>query len=479
MICKNRVRSGRACKAEDLSMLSFRWNRWQSARAIAATRGTVLFCSCIALALTASTALAQIVNPFRSEEARPTSPEDLELVPLPQPEAVVEPCGLSLADLEAMAVANNPTLTIAWARINAARGRQVQSGLYPNPMFGYVSQDIGEDGTAGQHGGYVSQQFITGKKLQLNRAMGSREVREQRFLFDAQELRVLSDVRLRYFDALAAQRRVELTAELTQVSGQLADNSRQLLEAQQIAQSDLLQAEIEVEEAQILAANASNERQEAWRRLAAVVGVSALEPSPLAGSLDGDLPSYEWDEVFCAVMAQQPQLAAATARIERARIAIARARKENIPDVTVMTMLTHMNQTHDDVVGVQAGIPIPVLNQNQGNIMASHAELTAAANNLRRIELDLQDRLAMAFRRYANARQQVDRYRNEILPRADKSIDLVGEGYRVGQVDFLALLTSQRTFIRVNIAYVDALSEMRQAATLIEGQLLSDSLQAE
>jgi cobalt-zinc-cadmium efflux system outer membrane protein len=296
---------------------------------------------------------------------------------------------------------------------------------------------------------------------------------------DAQELRVLNDVRLRYFDALAAQRRVELTANLAEVSGQLAQNSRQLLESQQVADSDLLQAEIEAEEAQILAANARNELLEAWRRLSAVIGVSTLEPAPLSGTLDGEMPDYEWEEVYGTVLSQHPQLAAATARIERARIAITRARRENTPDLTVMTMVTHMNQTHDDVVGVQAGLPFPIFNQNQGNIMASQAELTAAANDLQRIELELQDRLAMAFRRYANARQQVDRYRAEILPRAEKSIELVSGGYRAGQVDFLALLTTQRTYIRVNIMYVSALAELRQATTLIEGQLLSDSLQAQ
>jgi cobalt-zinc-cadmium efflux system outer membrane protein len=433
----------------------------------------------IELSVAAAGVAGQPGQPSNSDNVESGEPRAVELVPLPQPESIAESCELSLADLEEMAIANNPTLAIAWARVNAARGRQVQSGLYPNPMIGYVGQDIGEDGTAGQQGGYVSQQFITGKKLQLNRAMGAREVREQRFLLDAQELRVLSDVRLRYYDALAAQRRVELTTDLTNVSGRLADNSRQLREAEQIADSDLLQAEIESEEARILAGNAGNERQEAWRRLAAVIGLPAMAPSPLVGSLDDELPAYEWEEVYTAVIGQHPQLAAAVARIGRARIAIARARKENVPDVSVMTMVTHMNQTGDDVVGVQAGIPIPVLNQNQGNILAAQAELTAAANDLRRIELDLQDRLAMAYRRYANARQQVDRYRNEILPRADKSIELLAEGYRAGQADFLALLTSQRTYIRVNIAYVEALLELRQAATLIEGQLLSDSLQAE
>jgi cobalt-zinc-cadmium efflux system outer membrane protein len=453
--------------------------RWRSRPSSLALQTYLLVCLAIELIVSAAAVMGAPIQTAHGIDVE-SERSAIELVPLPQPESLAGACPpLTLADLEEMALANNPTLTVAWARVNAARGRQVQSGLYPNPMIGYTGQDMGEDGTAGQQGGYVSQQFITGKKLQLNRAIGSREVREQRFLFDAQELRVLSDVRLRYYDALAAQRRVELTAELSKVSAQLADNSRQLREAGQIADSDLLQAEIESEEAQILATNATNERQEAWRRLSAVVGVPAMAPSPLVGALDGELPSYEWAEVYIAVLGQHPQLAAAIARIERARIAIARARKENVPDVSVMTMVTHMNQTGDDVVGVQAGIPIPVLNQNQGNIMAAQAELTAAANDLRRIELDLQDRLAMAYRRYANARQQVDRYRNEILPRADRSIALLGEGYRAGQTDFLPLLTSQRTYIRVNIAYVDALLELQQAATLIEGQLLSDSLQAD
>jgi cobalt-zinc-cadmium efflux system outer membrane protein len=109
--------------------------------------------------------------------------------------------------------------------------------------------------------------------------------------------------------------------------------------------------------------------------------------------------------------------------------------------------------------------------------MAAESELIAAENDIRRIELGLQGRLAMVFRRYANARQQVDRYRNDLLPRAQKSLDLVGQGFRAGQADFLDTLISQRTFIRLNLAYIDALSELRQSAVLIDGQLLSDSLQ--
>jgi cobalt-zinc-cadmium efflux system outer membrane protein len=109
--------------------------------------------------------------------------------------------------------------------------------------------------------------------------------------------------------------------------------------------------------------------------------------------------------------------------------------------------------------------------------MAAESELISAENDIRRIELGLQGRLAMVFRRYANARQQVDSYRNDLLPRAQNSLDLVGQGFRAGQADFLDPFISQRTFIRLNLAYIDALSELRQSAVLIDGQLLSDSLQ--
>jgi len=398
---------------------------------------------------------------------------------LPPSESVAPACEPGLAYFEKLALENNPTLAVAWARISAARGRQIQSGLYPNPTVGYVAEDIGEEGTAGQHGGFVSQQFITGKKLQLNRAVGSREVREQRFLFQAQELRVLNDVRLRFYDVLVAQHRLALTEELVRVSGQVAGATRQLLEAQQVAESDLLQAEIEAEEAQILASNARNETDEAWRRLAAAIGLSAITQTPLSGSLDDNLPLYDWESAYATVVAQHPDLSAASARVERARLAIARARRENVPDVTVMAMAMHMDQTGDDVVGVQAGVPLPVFNKNQGRIMEACSELVAAQNDIRRIELELQERLAAAYRQYANARQQADRYRGEMIPRAQRSLDLVSLGYREGQVDFVALLTGQRTYIRVNLAYIDALAELRQAEVMIEGQLLADSLQGD
>jgi cobalt-zinc-cadmium efflux system outer membrane protein len=397
--------------------------------------------------------------------------EPLDVLPQPPPQK-----SFTLLDLEQLALQNNPSLGVAAANVSAARGRQVQSGLAPNPTVGYVAMDMGEDNSAGEQGGFVSQQFVTGGKLGLNCAIGAKEVQEFGARRQAQELRVLTDVRLRFYEALAAQRRTELTRQVSDIGQQLAQSTRRLYEGQQVAQSDLLQAEVEAGESDILATTASLQNDEAWRRLAAVVGLPNADRGGLEGKLDGDIPQYDWETTYGRLLSESPELGAARARVQKARLSIERAHRENIPNVDVMASAAHRNQNDFDVAGVQVGIPIPIRNRNQGNIIAADSELIAAENDVHRIELDLQQRLATVFQRYANARQQIDRYQVDLLPRAQKSLDFIGQGYKAGQTNYLTALTSQRTYIRVNLAYVDALAEVHAAAVLIDGQLLSDSL---
>src|SRR5260370_40602620 len=63
-----------------------------------------------------------------------------------------------LEDLERMATAHNPTLGQAQRAVESARGRQWQSGLYPNPTDGYEGEEIrgGVDG-GGEQGVFVEQ----------------------------------------------------------------------------------------------------------------------------------------------------------------------------------------------------------------------------------------------------------------------------------------------------------------------------------
>ena len=70
---------------------------------------------------------------------------------------------LDLAALEQIALERNPTLVQAGAQVRISRGAALQAGLYPNPNVGYVADQIGIEGTAGElHGLFVEQEIVTG-----------------------------------------------------------------------------------------------------------------------------------------------------------------------------------------------------------------------------------------------------------------------------------------------------------------------------
>ena len=79
--------------------------------------------------------------------------------------------GTPLSDLEAMALRHNPTLVQAQAQVEASMSKSFQAGLMPNPIAGYVSEQMGAGGGPGEtQGGFVEQEIMRGGKLRLSRA---------------------------------------------------------------------------------------------------------------------------------------------------------------------------------------------------------------------------------------------------------------------------------------------------------------------
>jgi cobalt-zinc-cadmium efflux system outer membrane protein len=411
--------------------------------------------------------------------SRPTSDADTQPMAEVVPSPVSDPAGraYSLPDMEGMALANNPGLARAAARVRALQGKWVQVGLAPNPTAGYRSDDIGADGRAGKQGMYVGQEFVTAGKLGLNRAVVAQEVQRAEQQLASEQFRVVNDVRLGYYDVLIAQRKVELVHRLAQVSANAATASQDLFRADEIPKIAVLQTEIAAENAKILERRATNEESAAWRRLESVVGMSDMPRVRLSGSLQHAATDLNWSEQLARVLSESPEIAAAVADLDRARWALDRAVVEAHPNITVQTGVQYDSAIEDTTAAVQVGLPLPLWNRNQGGIQQAEQQVVAAGRNITRVELDLRRRLATAFQEYASARFQVDNFVGAILPKAQETLDLVARGYQQGEVGYLDMLTAQRTYFQTNLAYIDSLRELWRASLTIEGLLLTDSLQ--
>lgn len=384
--------------------------------------------------------------------------------------------GLSLAEIESLALGNNPSLVRSAAEVDAARGRFVQAGLYPNPTLGYAGSEIGNEGRAGQQGGMVEQQIILGNKLALAQQTVGHEVDRLVHLLEAQRLRVLTDTRRQFYEVLVAQRTRELTGELVRISQEAVRSADVLFRNQEASRVDLLQAKVELQSSQINLDNANNRYLSAWRGLTAVVGDTQLAPTPLAGELLGEIPLLTWEETLIELVGSSPELAAARSNLNRAQWAVRQAQAVPIPDLTLQGMVQYDNATEDTVASAQFGLPIPLFNRNQGGIAAAQSEVISAQANVARLELSLRQRLAEVFERYDNARRQVVRYEQDILPQSRESLDLIGSGYRQGEFNYLSLLTAQRTYFQANLAYLQSVQELRTSSLTIRGLLLQGSL---
>lgn len=402
------------------------------------------------------------------------------IVPEPLDIATSTTPTLTLEQLEEMAITANPVLAKAQALVDAARGKWVQVGLPPNTALGYSGQQIGSHGQAEQNGVYLQQEFVRGGKLRLNRAIVDQEIAQAEQILATQQQRVLTDVRLGFYDVLIAQRRTEMTQQLVSIANQGMTTAEALFNAKEVSQADVLRARIELQSAELLHKNARNLYFAAWSRLSAVLGDTILEPTPLVGDLDAVIDQIDPDEALQRLIAQSPEMAVALTEVERARWAIDRAYAEPVPNIDVQAILQSDNGTGSSNGNLQVSMPIPWLNRNQGGIRQAHAELVAAERGVGQLELSLKRRLASVYQRYASARNQVRDYSKPegILANSQTTLELVRQGYQSDEFSYVDLLTAQRTYFQSNLTYIEAQGELWAAVLEIEGLLLKDSLES-
>jgi cobalt-zinc-cadmium efflux system outer membrane protein len=376
-----------------------------------------------------------------------------------------------------MALASNPTLAQAAARVEASRGKALQAGLYPNPTVGYQGEQVGTAGTAGEmQGAFIQQEIVTAGKLRLSRAKYEQETVQAEIQALAQEYRVRNGVRTHFYDALAAQRLVEVRGQLLRVTEDALKTTRQLVNTGAANRPDLLQAEVEARRARLDLKTAENRLVGQRAQLAAVVGQPHLPPAPLAGRLEVEGPPPEWDRTLCDLLEASPELQLARAEVVRDQIMLQREQAEPVPNIRLQAATGYNFETRNTVADVQVGLRIPLFDRNQGTIRQAKAELARAHAEVARVELSLRKRFADAATRYRTARAIAEEYRKEILPKAREAYELLLKSFRDRRAAWPQVLVAERTWFQLSVEYLESLHELRKADVEVRGLLLVDGL---
>lgn len=393
--------------------------------------------------------------------------------PIPIPEVPQE--AMTLKEIQDLALTNNPTIRALSASAQAEQDYQYQVGRSANPEVGYAANQLADQGTD-QHLVYVQREFVTGDKLALNQNVLGHSVEAQRWDVESQRYRVLTDVRMKFIQALVAQRQMDMIDEFHAVVFRGVGLARRRFNAKEAARADVLQAEIQLNEVEILRQKSEYRWKAAWKEMAAVAGIENLPPSKLDGDLSVVKDSPNWEDVYATLAMESPEIQSANSRIRQARSHMSRQEIQAIPNITANLQAGVDNSTGSGLIQLQVGAPIPVFNDNRGNVSAAYNEYSRATHELKRVEMSLKARLAQVSQEYDSANFAVQRFEQQILPKAQETLDLAEKAYEAGEFSFLQTLIARRTYFDTNLNYLDSLGGLAQSQAKVDGLLLTGAL---
>ena len=382
-----------------------------------------------------------------------------------------------MEELVDVAIRHHPDLRTAQARIETARGKMIQAGLYPNPQIGPSFSQLGDTRNAmGEAGARINQTFVTNHKLKIAKTAASYGVEAADWQAITRWFDVVTRVRLAYFEYLTALYERDTLARIVDVSSKAHDAARNLEKAGAGNRPDVLRAKVEFEQNQ-LKRDVSLRRVEASRQNL----LTALGRPPVAletietnrKELERAAPAFEWRPMIEWLHSESAELNEARALIGQQERLLVKSRADVFPDINVTAIPYNESVSREMRAQVYALAPVPIFDRNQGNIHAAEAEFARALAEEKALELRLVERLTAAHQRYQSARHQVETYRTVIVPEARTSLGLIEAGYRGGdkKYDYTAVLQAQQVLFQAELAQAQAMGDLWRGVAEIAGIL--------
>jgi cobalt-zinc-cadmium efflux system outer membrane protein len=418
----------------------------------------------------------------------PENPEHSTGSNLPVPELlkdVATRTPMALANFETFADANNPTIKQANALVRRSQEQARQAGLYPNPSVGYQGEQIrGGSYGGGEQGGFVQQTVVFGGKLGLRRNVFEQQKKSDQIGVEEQTYRVHGDVQQAFYDALTAQATVQLRQRLLGVALDAVETVHQLANVGQADAPDILQTEVEAEQAKVDYLTAQRRYLQSFRTLAALAGKGDLPVRPLQGELE-KTPDLNAEQMVDSIVANSPTVKRSQQEVAIAQARLKDAKRESVPDLQLRAGEQyngeHVSENPNKAAGAQsfasAGVNIPLWNRNQGNVEAAKAEIERANQDVLREQLSLQQQTAPLAQSYASAKFEAERYETQLIPRAARAYELYLNKYHNMAQAYPQVLVSQRTLFQLQISYLMALHDIWRSAIALQNYTLSGGLQ--
>ncbi len=357
----------------------------------------------------------------------------------------------TLSDALNLALARNPELKAARHSLKASESAAKQAGLPPNPtVFTEFEEFLGTgpfEGTSAMAYRFgVSQEFPLGGKQATNRNVANSETSIRALHLSDEYLNLRRKTTALFLEVYRHQRALELEQKNLESIRKIYDGVMKRIEVGESSPLDGNRASVEFAGTELKLARVKVALNEAKRSLSALWDGEADEIGSVR--ITRDVPSHISESVeFEQSIKEHPHYRKILLEREKASLELSLAKSEGWPDVEIGGGVQYFNETGYKAYFIEASIPIPLFDRNQGgigeareNLLKTEYETGAALRRFKNEFISTREKLKTGLKSLITMRKT-------ILPAARTAFDSVRKAYMVGEVSYLDLQSATRTLI--------------------------------
>ena len=397
--------------------------------------------------------------------------------PIQRPPAKLQ---LSLNDALALFLKKNLDLLVVKYGIDAAKGRQITAGLFPNPTFSVNTlTSYTQNCTLDRCGGIMP--VLT----QLFEVAGKRGFRVESAGYGTKSSEAMFEdtVRKLRFAVKDAYYRIQVGGEhlkvdkksYSRISNVLKGNTKPKIH--ELDKRERIRFRIEAVEMQAQVIHDIQDIDAAAADLRVLLGLSPATELELTTILEFQRVDPLQPQLL--ILAEnRPDIVAKRLVFSKRKAEFRLAKSIAIPDVTVdlgYLIQGPMGPDNQQQWTLNVGIPLPIFDRNQGGIMAANADLLAARADLQKTLNDLYVEVDTAYRRMVQSRNLVEAFHTAgVLGDAESLVKAIGEAYAKEEMSFLDMLDAADTNAKLQEEYLEALFAYQRDILLLENAVGQD-----
>ena len=279
-----------------------------------------------------------------------------------------------------------------------------------------------------------------------------------------------SQVRRAYFAMLAADRRLVIAEGQRELATRIRDAAKTRFEAGDVAEIEVVQTELALTDMENDVTGARGEITAARAAFNALLGqppdtVFALTDDPTAGDLPSPANAVE------EALSGSADLTVLDRQIVEQRFRRALAKSMQLPDLTAGSSVTY-DAEPEFTVGwrLSFSMTVPVFTTHRAGVVVEDRELTRLQAERVALASSIAADVVAAIARASAAREQVQRFQTESLPRVQELERMAQDGYNSGQSGLVVLLQAlqqardiRQRGVQASLDFQSALADLERA----------------